>query len=126
MAEVKKLNLDELFGQSNSVKVTQGGRDYELMRIEALGPKQAVQLQKMQKKADGLKLLNEEMTDQQALDMESTFDDMIRMLCPDFPIGEITFLMKMRILTFYMEQTQGKKAMETALKNMTGRKGSRK
>jgi hypothetical protein len=48
------------------------------------------------------------------------FDKMLSSLCPSLPLMKIPFLAKTRIITFYIEETQGKKVLEVALKNVTG------
>jgi hypothetical protein len=128
MASEKKnaLNLDELFGQSKAVIVIHNKRDYEFMRIEALGPRQAVQIQKLQKRAQVLQSIRGDITDAQSNEIETIFEQIITMLCPEFPVKEIEFAKKMHIVMFYMEETQGKKVMETALKKLTGQKRSRR
>jgi hypothetical protein len=124
--EVRKLDLDELFGQAQAVKVVHNGREYELLKLDALGPRQAVKIQKMQKKAQVLQSLGEQITEEQSLEIEKIFEDIILMLCEDFPVKEITFAKKLRIVMYYMEETEGKKALENALGNLTGRTRSRK
>ena len=122
----KALNLDELFGDARAVKVLHGGIEYELMRIEALGPRQAVQVQRMQRQAQVLQIKGEDISDNQAQEIETLFEKIITMLCPTFPVHEIEFAKKMRIVVYYMKETQGKKTMETTLKNLTGQKRSRR
>lgn len=130
MSEEKKgvLNLDELFGQARAVIVRWQGRDYELLRIEGISPRQATQFNKLYLQAGGLQKAlagNGDVDEEQAVEIDELFSKMIRILCADFPVGETPFLAKMRIIQFYMEQTQGKKAMETALKTLTGEMSSR-
>jgi hypothetical protein len=130
MAEAKRkaLNLDELFGQAKSVIVIHDGCEYEFMRVEALGPRQAVQLQQMRKKAQVLQTIGDELTKKQSQEIDDVLSQMITMLCPTFPVKDVTFIMKMRIVTFYIEETEGKKALENALKKAMpiGRKRSRR
>ena len=115
----KPLNLDELFGDARAVKIIHNEREYEFLRIDAMGPKQAVKLQKFQRRALALQLA-EELSDEQAVELEELTDGTIALLCPEFPVDELTFAKKIRAITFYMEETQGKKAMEAALAKVTG------
>lgn len=130
MADEKKpLNLDELFGQARAVKVIKNGREYELMRLEAMGPKQAVRFQKLQVVAAELQSLGDDLTDQQADQVSEALNNMLTILCADLPVDEMTFMEKTRVLQFYIEETQGKKVMELALKKVnqpTGARSSRK
>lgn len=130
MTDVKRkaLNLDELFGQARSVAVIHDGSEYEFMRVEAMGPRQAVQLQQMQKKAQVLQSLGNELTEKQSQEIDNVLSLMITMLCPTFPVRDIEFIKKMRIVMFYIEETNGKKALENALKKAMpiGQKRSRK
>jgi hypothetical protein len=120
-----KLNLDELFGQARAVEVIYEGETYELLRLEGIDPKRLTQFQKLQKRASALQRAGEGMTDKQSEDVEALFDDMLAILCKDLPLATMPFIKKMRIITFYIEETQGKKALETALNKVTGAKRSR-
>lgn len=122
------LDLDDLLGQNKSVKVKWHTKEYALLTVEAISPKQAVQFQRMQEKtiklqtpkANGDASKNADVTDDDAAQLEALVDEMLIMLCSELPIGEIPFGGKMRILNFYMEETQGKKALEVALSPPTG------
>lgn len=123
----KVLNLDELFGQARAVKVRWQGREYELLRMEGIGPKQATQFNKLHLQASRLQgsVNSQDVDDAQAEEIEEVFNKMIKILCADFPVSEAPFMAKMSIVQFYVEQTQGKKAMETALRKLTGETSSR-
>lgn len=126
MAEEKKvLDLDALFGQARTVKVKFGGKKYELVRVEALGPRAISQFQKLQKKSNQLQMknLDGEISDQQETDIIALFDQMLGMLCQDLPLSEIPFAAKARTLEFYVMETQGKNALDVALGK--GKKGKR-
>ena len=119
----KALDLDELFGQARAVKVKWQGKEYELLRMEAIGPRDAVRFQKLQLKASKLQM-SDDMDDETAREVEKTFDDMLNLLCKDMPLGEMVFMQKMRVITYYIEETQGKKALEIALQKVTGETSS--
>jgi hypothetical protein len=119
----KVLNLDELFGQARAVKVRWQGEEYELLRMEGIGPKQATQFERLSQKAAQLQIQNGDVTDDQAEKIDEIFTSMLSILCADFP-KDVPFVAKMRVLEFYMEQTRGKKGMEATLKQLTGRKRS--
>jgi hypothetical protein len=120
----KTLDLDELFGQARAVKVKWQGREYELLRMEGISPKQAVYFQKLQLRASKLQSNTEAVDDESAEEIETLFDDMLKILCADLPLQDMQFVHKMRVLTFYIEETQGKKALETALSQAIGEKSS--
>jgi hypothetical protein len=115
----KVLNLDELFGEARAVKVRWQEKEYELLRMEALGPRQANEFERLGQKAKNLQVQSE-MSDDQAEKIDELFTAMIRMLCADFPVSDVPFMAKMRMVQFYVEQSQGKKAMEAAIAQVTG------
>ena len=121
--EQKTLDLDELFGQARAIKVKWQGKEYELLKMEGIGPQEAVKFQKMQNAASKLQR-SKNMDDTSAKQIEKLFDDMLKVLCKDLPVGEMSFMAKTRTLTYYIEETQGKKALEIALNKMTGEKSS--
>lgn len=128
MTEQKKpLDLDELFGQARAVKVRKNDRDHELIHLDALSPKQAVRFQKLQLTVNKLRNLKEgEITDGQAELIESTMEEMLSILCSTLPLNEMSFMEKTRVLTYYIEETQGKKVTDLALKKVrTGARSSR-
>ena len=119
--ELKKpLDLDEFFGASQPILVKWQGKNHELLRIEALGPKQYARLRKLQGRAARMQGLTQDMSDTQAGELEEMFDEIIKILCSGFPVKEIDFSMKMKIVLYYMEQPQVKKALEVALSKQTG------
>ena len=130
MAEEKRtLDLDELFGDARPVKVKWNGKVYELLRLDAFSPREIHVFQKMQMEAEQLqKAVGSEQlsvssgqsavnSDQQISEL---FDKMLKCLCPQLPVDDIPFLAKTRIITFYIEETQGKKALEVALSQQIG------
>lgn len=118
----KILDLDELFGQARAVKVRWLGKEYELLKLEGISPRQSVKFQQMQMRANVLQ--NAEGTDEQADEVEKLLNEMLKMLCAELPVETIPFMAKTRVMGFYIEETQGKKALETALSNATGEKSS--
>lgn len=121
--ERKVLDLDELFGQARAVKVKWQDQEYELLKMEAISPQDAVQFQKLQIAAGKLQMKGD-MDDAAAKKIEKLIDDMLKLLCKELPLQEMKFMVKMRVLTYYIEETQGKKALETALSKVTGAKSS--
>jgi hypothetical protein len=111
------LDLDELFGQARAVKVRWKSQEYELLRMEGIDPKQAMRFQKMQRKAMSLQNISaDDFSDEDAEKLEELFDDMLKVLCKNLPLTEMPFLAKTNIIMFYVEETQPKNALKTALK----------
>lgn len=128
MSDEKMLDLNELFGQAVTVKVkARDGKVYELLRMEAISPREAVRFQRLQQKAARLQVVGEEMSDEQASDLVGVFDDLLEILCAELPVEAMQFAEKMAVLQFYMEQTQKKKATKLALaKVRTGARRSQR
>lgn len=128
MAENNVLDLNELFGQAKVVKVkARDGRTYELLKMEAISPREAVRFQRLQVRAARLQGASEELTDDQADELTSIFDDLLTILCAELPVKTMQFAEKMAVIQFYMEQTQEKKAEKLALEKVrTGARRSQK
>jgi hypothetical protein len=127
--EKKPLNLDELFGQARAVKVIWKGQTYELMHLNSMSPKQYVMFSKLQKKTTKLQSLGEDVTDEQAKQVVGILDEMLHLVCGELPLSEFSFIEKTKVLMFYIEETQGKKATDLALtkvKSPTGARSSAK
>lgn len=113
----KVLNLDEMFGEDRPVVVKWHGKSYNLLRLDAFSPREINRFQSMQKDASELQRLKNANKEDKSIDkkIEDLFDKMLSTLCVKLPLKEIPFLGKTRIITFYIEETQGKKALEVAL-----------
>lgn len=118
----KALDLDELFGQAKAIKVKWQGKEYELMPIAAIGPKDALALQKMQERSVSMSEGSDSITEETALELERMFDEMLVILSKELPLDEIPFGGKMKILQFYTEESEGKKKVIS--KKLTGAKSS--
>lgn len=103
------LNLDELFGQAKKIKVVWQDKSYELVRPEGLGPKEFVRWDSLLNK---IQVLKDETTsdEQKAEELEGVYNDVLMMICPQLVAAGLPFLGKMRVLQFYMEEVEGKKA----------------
>jgi hypothetical protein len=125
--EVRKpLDLDELFGQARAIKVRWEGKEYDLIQLEALGPREIVQFKKMHWKASNLQInsVSEEINDAQADEIVELFDQMMEMICKEFP-KDAPFAIKARALEYYVVEMEGKKKIETP-EPRTGERRSRK
>lgn len=103
------LNLDEIF-RPEPIRVRFQGKEYELLSPEALGPREIARFQKLQEAAEQWR--NEEMSDEDAERVEGALDAMLGILCSSLPVGEMPFLYKARILSFYAAQVQKKASRE--------------
>jgi hypothetical protein len=119
----KVLDLDELFGQARAVKVRYAGKEYELLRMEGISPKQAWKFQNLKQRANALQQLGAELAEGDADELNDLMKEMLQILCAELPLGEMPFLMRLRVLTFYIEETQGKNVLKTVAK-LTGAKSS--
>lgn len=118
--ENRVLDLDQLLGQARAVKVRWQGREYELLRMDGISPKQSLAFQRMIGRVQKLQSGEAADDDQQASELEALMKESLRLLCKDLPVDDIPFAMQMKILMFYTEEMQGKKALEVALSNLTG------
>jgi hypothetical protein len=116
------LDLDELLGQARPIKVKWQGATYELLNSDGISPKQAVQFQKMQGRVQNLIGSDQSSvtSDQDAVELEAVLDEMLGMLCAELPLGEIKFGMKLKIITFYVQETQGKNGVDAAVSEPIG------
>lgn len=115
MNDHKALDLDELFGDARPIKVRWKGTEYNLLRLDAFSPREINAFQKMHK--ESLELSQVEGNEDRVV---ALFDKMLEALCPSLPLAEMPFLAKTRIITFYIEETEGKKALEVALVEQIG------
>ena len=72
-------------------------------------------------KIDGIEVLRrikadpKKMDEKQTKELEELLNEMLRTLCPDLPLAEMSSMQKIRTVVFYIEETQGKKVLEVAL-----------
>ncbi len=98
------LNLDELFGQAQPIKVKWQGKDYELRNPEAMGPVEYAQFSKLQTRVNALQVGAGEMDEEQAGNMEQLVINMLAMLNSDLGKVPMPFVARMRALEFYSQQ----------------------
>jgi hypothetical protein len=125
--ENKVLDLDELFGQARAVKVKWQGKEYELLQMDAISPKQSLLFQKMVGRVQKLQAAqpnsgehSEEEDEKNAVELEALVNECLKLLCAELPVETIPFGRRMQIMMFYSQETQGKKALEVALSNLSG------
>ena len=114
--EKHMLDLDELFGQARGIKVIWEKAEYQLTLPEAFGARETMRLSALHRKAGALQMLDD-LTPEQAQELERLLDEILRILCQELPVGEIPFVAKLRALTFYAFETK-KNALRAALEQI--------
>lgn len=118
------LDLDELFGQARAVKVKWQGQTYELARMEAFSPSQVAKVQRLQREAAAMQVSQAAESEDGAQKLETLIDEILKALCASLPLETMNFALKMRVIDFYVQETNGPKAMETDPQKPTGEKSS--
>jgi len=103
------LNLDDLFGNPQPVNVRWQEIEYHFARMETLTPRQIAQLNKLQKQAR--EVSGNDDPDVERVD--TLLNDMLTMLCAEFPAAAVPFALKTRVMEFYAAQAQPQKKMMT-------------
>jgi len=101
------LDLDELFGQDRPVVVMWDEKRYEFMRMAAIGPREALKFDGMLEKSAELRSATNP-TDKQLDEINDMLGKMISVLSKDFPIKEIGFMHRLKVIEFYMVETSPK------------------
>ena len=97
------LNLDELFGQRERLRVIWEGRDYYMRRPEDLGPLELVKIQRLNVKLRDL-AAPFEVTEEAAETLDDIHTAILDVLCAELAAQDLPFLVKMRTNTWYNEQ----------------------
>ncbi len=106
---IPMLDLDEMLGQTKVVKVRRHGIEYVFADLNGMGVHKILQFQSMRQRIVRLQMLDD-ISEEQALEIEKLFDKMLGALCADLPLNEITYTEKTTILGFYFTETAPKKA----------------
>lgn len=109
------LDLDEVIGQRTKVKIRKDGVEYEFVDLYALGAYKVIQIQTMRQKVARLQIM-EDVSEKQAEEIETLFDEILKMLCAEFPLKAVTYMDKTAVLTFYFSEIQQKKAVSLSKK----------
>lgn len=121
--EQKTYDLDELLGQKIVLKVKHKGVEHGLTDLNTLGVHKILQFQGMRQKVARLQLLDE-ISEEQAAEIENLFTKMIAMICPTLPLSDVTYAEKTAILGFYFSETAPKKKMIPSRASQTGETSS--
>lgn len=113
--EKKVLDLDEILGQRNQVIVRRKDIEYSMRDMNALSANEVIRLQAMRQKVARLQMLDD-LSDEQAVEIEKLFDSILGLLCAELPLREISYSEKTTILAFYFTEIQTKKAMSPKMK----------
>lgn len=108
--EVKSLDLDEMLGEKQTVKVKYGGAEYFMRDINSFSGYQLLKVQNMRRKVSMLQA-QEEITEEQAADIENLFDTILNMLCAELPISSMAYAEKATVISFYFTEVRKKKVM---------------
>lgn len=108
------LNLDDLFGQGNAIKVLWQERTYEFLRPEAFGAAETLRLAKLRRTIGDLHDAGGD-APEVADELEAHLDKLLTTLCTGFPVKEVPFPAKLYALNFYLGETR-KNALMAALR----------
>ena len=103
----KVLNLDELFSNSQPIKVVYQKKSYEFSRPIDLTPSQLSKFEKLSKKMVSLGDLEkapDEYTEEDADFVEGVLDDLIVTICEDFPVKDLPFMAKVYLISNYQDE----------------------
>lgn len=101
------LNLDEIFGLAKPIKVVWKSIEYELPRPEAFSPKSWAGFSALQGKIGSLQAMGEQLTDEQAEQLDQIANDCIKFLSPKLAKCELPFFAKVQVIKFYGDQIEG-------------------
>jgi hypothetical protein len=102
------LNLDELYGQQEPIVVRHGGREYDLLRPEAMGPTDYLHFNRISVKVQSLQQSTAP-EDEQAVEMEALLTEMLAMVSPALAAApELTFAKKVACIRYYNEAVSPK------------------
>ncbi len=108
----RTLNLDELFGQAQPIVVKWASQSHYLRRPEEMGPRDVVLFDRLNGQLTEMRELAGRAPEDDALDeqranaWEHVLDDMLRLVGPTLLKVDppLTFVMKTRVLEFYIQQ----------------------
>lgn len=106
----KVLDLDQILGQRNQIVIRRKDVEYSMRDMNALSANDVIRLQAMRQKIARLQMLDE-LTEDQAKEIEKLFNSILGLLCAEIPLGDISYSEKTTILAFYFTESQTKKAM---------------
>lgn len=145
MSEARKvLNLDELFGDAQTLDVRHEGMTYQLPRLKTLSPKKWQRFQDLGKQAGRLKDIKpQDATGREVEGVERLLDQMLMLLCKDLPlkplawwqrwlmvlrikqfVRPLTLDEKTRVVTFYTQQDEHVKKALPGGRKQTGARHS--
>ena len=106
--EIKTLDLDEMLGEKQTVKVKRGTEEYMMRDISSFSTYQILRMQGMRRKIATLQL-QDEVSEEQANELEKLFNDILGMLCPEMQLENLTYTDKTSVLAFYFMEVRKKK-----------------
>jgi hypothetical protein len=118
------LNLDEIFGLGQKIKVIWQEKEYELPRPEAFSARSWAGFSSLQDKIPELQAYGENITDEQAQELETVADDCVRFLSPKLAAAGLPFFAKVQVLKFYGDQVNPGEAEKNPPGSQTGETSS--
>lgn len=103
------LNLDEVLEGRRKIQVRRQGAAYDFIDLSSMSASNVIKIQTMRQKIARLQMLDE-ISDEQAQNIEKLFDGILSLLCPTLPVADIAYTEKTTILAFYFTESQAKKA----------------
>lgn len=107
------LNLDDLIGMGSPIQATLNGATYDLRSPEDMDAETYIRFERLQRRiaeyqqAEMVATFEDEASVQKnATLLEQAVNQAIRLLCADIPLDRMTFVQKMRLLTFYNEEAR--------------------
>lgn len=98
------LNLDEIFGKTEIVKVKWEGKTHLLTSPQELSAKQIVDWERLTNRVNEMSQSDgEEMTQEESDQLEEIVTDAMEIIAPSLPIDKMPFMAKFRLLSWYVE-----------------------
>ncbi len=94
------LDLDDLLGQSRSIKVRLHGTEYPMQHIRTLSPEALAQFLHHQARLEKEKPSEDP---DSLVRMSEAIDGMLLIVCPELAKVSLSFMAKMQVLAFYSE-----------------------
>lgn len=109
------LNLDALSGLGAPIQATLNGATYNLMSPEEMDAQTFIRFERLQRRiaeyqdAESTATFEDEASVQtNAALLEQAVNQAIRLLCAEMPLDRMTFVQRMRLLTFYNEESRAR------------------
>lgn len=109
------LNLDEVFGATQELKVKWAGKTHFLTPPAELGARQIIEWERLTKRINAMAEIPEEEFESEVEELEQIEEvaiEALRVIGPTLPIEQIPFMARLRIISWYTEQISGEEEVE--------------